>query len=207
MPHLGIFQRLLTASSHPANRPGHLHSAATERRGLTVLQLTGARLAPGPSTHSYDSTPGAASARTAGNQSLSQSLPTAQCDQRQHGSRGAGHDLKRADAKGMQELQLGCHYDQVDTAWLHLNSAVTSSHIIDLLQDRTQVRMECVICRWDVSSTCSASALAYPTCPKSLSLRSFVVLEEGRLQADAGGGGRALDGVLLCACCCRRSGC
>jgi hypothetical protein len=133
LPHLGIFKRLTAAQTAP--RSGHAHCAATERSGLIALQLTGARLAAGPSTHSNGSTLGVASG-AAGKQLLS----PGHC-----GSPGAGHGRGCADIPGLQEMHLGCHCSHVDTAWLHLNSAVTSSHVINLLQNGTQVSMASVI--------------------------------------------------------------
>jgi hypothetical protein len=137
--HLGILHRLTVPKQqqHP-----HQHEQGTSeqenlpgRTGLKVLQLTGARLAPGPSTASVSTMQTAATAHAASrdsNHSRSpRSPPTA--------AAGLACGVACEPALGLQELHLGCQPEQVDSTWLHLNDAVTSHDIIRLLGDHCQV--------------------------------------------------------------------
>lgn len=105
------------------------------RRGLKVLQLTGARLAPGPSTPSAGTLQAATTAQATASSNRNHS--------RSPGSPSTAAGLARRNASceptGLQELHLGCQPEQVDSTWLHLNDAVTSQDIIRLLGNHCQV--------------------------------------------------------------------
>jgi hypothetical protein len=63
----------------------------------------------------------------------------ATCKAQEAAAAAGGSTSGAQQVSGVEELHLGCGCDHVDTAWLHSSSAVTSSHIIGLLQGACQV--------------------------------------------------------------------
>jgi hypothetical protein len=165
LPHLGIFQRLVSGTT-PAPTSAQQEQCPHPRshRGLKVLNLTAARLAPGPAPHPPTNTTRHANLLKGDTKAASSSRAvngqvTAACaDNNWTANSSSGSNtglcsaaIVQADsvqqhaasgpawAGGLQELLLGCPDGHVDAAWLHLNGAVTSDQVVRLLKDQCQV--------------------------------------------------------------------